>query len=1031
MKKITQFSVNYPVTILMMVLAVVLLGYISFTRLGVDLFPEIKSPQLFIEISAGEKSPEEIENLFVQNIEAQAIRQSDVVEVASTTEVGSAKITVTYAWNKDMDEAYLDLQKALSVYSQNSDIEEITISEYDPNDAPVMIIAMENSSIDDLDAMRKTAENYVRNKLMRLEGIADVKIVGDETAEVVIETSSYKLDAYGLTAATVAAKIKSYNQNVSGGTIEEKGTSYSVKGLSMIEDAADLENIVVGYYTEGKQGAMYRETPIFLKEVADVKILNKDPENIVRYNGKQCLGLSVYKEPRFNTSKAVENVISELEVIENALPSYNFTVVKNQGTFINAAINDVGDSAILGIVFAIIIIFVFLKRISTTLVIAIAIPISFVATFMLMYFQDLTLNMMTLGGLALGAGMLVDNAIIVIENIYRHLEKGKTIVNAAIEGTAEVGGAIMASTITTVVVFLPIVYMHGASGELFKDQALTVAFSLLSSLVVAILVIPVLMTKVFPSKKSNQVKSLNSIGFKWYTPLLEKILKARWTVIAISIALVVASYFMVDKVGSEFMPNAATNSFTIEVSLPEGTSLSRTSSTLNQIETIIHDGYSDYVSSVYAEVGSDFESGSSTTSDENTAIIYVQLNDVGFDNYQSLITSISEYLSTNEDIQFSFKQDETSLSALMGNEGAPLIVEIQGEEIDEISELTEQIRTEIAKIEGLYNVETSTENGAPEIDIKIDRVRAGIYDISTDDVITQISNRLEGTSAGSYDQNGELTDITIRQKKVSVAELNDLEITSGNKSYRLSDFSTISIEQLPRQIMRRNQTRIGQITAYTPEDIPFDHTVAQVRKQLENISLPKNYKIEITGEEVQRKESMENLTFALLLSILLVYMVMAAQFESLIHPFTILLSIPLALVGAVITFFLLGTPFNIMAYIGMIMLVGIAVNDSIILVDAINQNRSQGIKRTDAILLAGQQRIRPIIMTSLTTILALIPMTLSFGGSTALKAPMAWAVIGGLTTSTLLTLVLIPCIYTVFSRKDKISDTAVSSNITA
>jgi HAE1 family hydrophobic/amphiphilic exporter-1 len=513
MKKLTQFSVNYPVTILMMVMAVLILGYISFSRLGIDLFPNLNSPKLYIELTVGERPPEEIENLFVKGIESPAIRQSDVVNVSSVTQVGRAQITVEYSWGKDMDEAYLDLQKALNTYAQNSSIDEIKLTQYDPNASPVMIVAMRHDSISNLDEIRKVAENQVRNELIRLDGIADIAIAGHEQSEVVVQTNNHLLQSYNLTANDVATRIASYNRNVSGGTIEEQGTRYSVKGLGMIKRPEDLRRIIVGYYNQTSTTGVLTNIPVYLDDVADVIVDNKDPESIVRLNGERCVGLSIYKGPRHNTVKAVETLQQSLIKLERALPGYTFTKVTDQGSFINNAIGEVKDSAIYGIVLAIVVLFVFLRRINTTLVISLAIPISIIATFTLMYFQGLTLNIMTLGGLALGAGMLVDNAIVVMENIVRKLEQGKSIFDAAVEGTAEMGGPITASTITTIVVFLPIVYLHGASGELFREQAWTVAISLLSSLVVAILVIPVLVTKLFPKKeKTLSIKTSTSTG---------------------------------------------------------------------------------------------------------------------------------------------------------------------------------------------------------------------------------------------------------------------------------------------------------------------------------------------------------------------------------------------------------------------------------------------------------------------------------------------------------------------------------------
>lgn len=1020
MKKITQFSVNYPVTILMMVLAVLLLGYISFSKLGVDLFPELNNPRLYIELEAGNRPPDEIENLYVRNIESQAIRQSDVVNVTSVTKVGTANITVEYTWGKDMDEAFLDLQKAMSSYAQNVEIDAINISQYDPNSTPVMVVALENENLQNLDEIRKVAENYIRNELIRLEGIADVKLAGEELAEVLIETDPYLLKAYGLSASDISSKIQSYNRNVSGGSIEENGINYSVKGVSMIGDPSDLGRIIVGLKTETQPDGSTANVPVYLYDLAKISVTNKEPETMVNLNGVRCIGLSIYKEPHYNTVKAVSQLNKAFESITKALPGYSFTTVKNQGNFITGAIKEVRQSALFGIFLAVVVLFVFLRRITPTLVISIAIPISIIATFTLMYFQGLTLNVMTLGGLALGAGMLVDNAIIVVENIYRHMERGKSVAQSAIDGTAEVGGAITASTLTTVVVFLPIVYLQGASGELFKDQAWTVAFSLLSSLAVAILVIPVLVTKLFGNKENQ--KPVKTIQMNWYAGVLEKFLRFKWIIILISLLSIGGAAFLLPKIGSEFMPHSTSNNFTVEFKMPEGKLLERTALALTSVETMFKASLPEEIHSIYTQVGEvSSAAGGSTITSENSALMYVALTPVGVEKYNLVVQTFSNIMATNPEIEYSFLQEEGSLQSTLGNNEPPLVIEIIGDDLETISITTEKIKEVTMQMNGLYNVKSSVENGAPEIDIYIDRVQAGYFNLSVEQIITQVRNRLEGLDAGEYETSGEMRDITIRQPKLSIQELSNIEITSGTVRYLLSNVASITEEQLPREIHRSNQSRVGKVSAYVTDGVAFDQMVHLLEEKLKEVPLPDGYRIKMAGEELKRKESMEGLTFALILSVVLVYMVMAAQFESLVHPFTILLTIPLAMVGAILTFYIIGKPMNIMAYIGMIMLAGIAVNDSIILVDKINQLRAEGMKKQLAIVQGGVQRLRPIIMTSLTTILALVPLTFGFGESADLRSPMAWAVIGGLITSTLLTLVVIPCVYDVMTKKEKVN----------
>ncbi|MDH6314042.1 HAE1 family hydrophobic/amphiphilic exporter-1 [Parabacteroides sp. PFB2-10] len=1015
MRNIVKFAVNNPVTITMVVLAVLLLGKISYDQLSVDLLPDLNNPRLFIEIKAGERPPEEIEKQFVRNIESMAIRQSDVTEVSSVIKAGSAQITVEYAWSKDMDEAFLDLQKAMSSFAQNREIEELKITQHDPNQSPVILIGMSHQSITDMAELRKVAESYIRNELIRLEGVAEVSLSGQEINTLTIETDPYRLAAFNLTIDDIASRIETNNQSISGGRVSELGLQYLVKSASLFTSETDFENLIVGYRPiTAQQNATattgnVENAPIYLREVASVRFLNARPENIVRINGERSIGLSIYKEMRFNTVRVVDQVNKQLAVIEHALPGYQFRVITNQGTFIKKAIDEVKESAILGVILAVIVLFIFLRRVGTTLIVSVAIPISIVATFNLMFFNGLTLNIMTLGGLALGAGMLIDNAIVVIESIFRNQEKGSDIKEAAITGTSEVAGAVIASTLTTVVVFLPIVYLHGATGELFKDQAWTVSFSLLSSLVVAIMVIPMLYFWT-ARRKMETVQEVKAIGMKWYSPLLRNLLHHRWLVVGIAALIIVGTGLLLPFIGTEFMPRAESKAFTIDIKMPEGTQLERTSSAVANLEELLQTITEDPGLTLYSHIGTGSGSENAVFEGENTAMMKVILSP---ECKLSPETVIAHFIQTaeNPDIELTIGQDENSLSSLLGSEGAPIVVEVKGEELDEIADITEEVKERMLRVDGLYNVMSSVEDGAPEITISIDRTIAGINNLSVSTVIEQIRQQLSGREAGQMEYHGEMRDIVIKLPDIGLRELNALIIKSGDKEFRLQEIATLEQTQAPKEIFRRNQHRISKVTANMESAYSLDKMAQNIRSNLSDIELPLNYTVTVTGEEEKRQESMRSLMFALILSVILVYMVLASQFESLLHPFTILLTIPLAVVGAILLFFFTGTTINMMGFIGIVMLVGIAVNNSIILVDRINQLKLAGMELTDAIVEAGQQRIRPIIMTSLTTILALLPMTFSFGDGGSLRTPMAIAVVGGLITSTLMSLMVIPCVY--------------------
>ena len=1053
MKSIIKFAVSNPVTICMLVLAILLLGKISYDQLAVDLLPDLNNPRLFIELKAGERPPEEIEKQFVKNIESMAIRQSDVTQVSSVIRAGSARITVEYTWKKDMDEAFLDLQKAMNPYAQNKDITELKITQHDPNQSPVVLIGLSHRSITDMAELRKVAESYIRNELIRLEGVADVTLSGDEVSTLTIRTDPYKLDAFKLTVNDISSKIEANNQSISGGRVSELGLQYLVKSSSLFATESDFENLIVGYKavkaeegasaTAGTAGSTTAgsvdKAPIFLKEVADVRFENARPENIVRINGERSIGLSVYKEMRFNTIKVVDGVIRQLGMIEQALPGYRFQVITNQGTFIKNAIGEVKNSAVLGIILAVIIIFVFLRRLGTTLIVSLAIPISIVATFNLMFFNHLTLNIMTLGGLALGAGMLVDNAIVVIESIFRNQEKGMTVREAAITGTSEVAGAVIASTLTTIVVFLPIVYLHGASGELFKDQAWTVTFSLVSSLFVAVLVIPMLYDRITGRRDNGDgvggvcrdarpcvstvetttvdtTQTVIGIRITAYAPFLRALLRHCWVVIGCAVGLIALAGLLVPFIRTEFMPRAESRAFTAVIKLPEGTPLERTASAVGNLETLMHTISQDSLCTIYSHVGSGSGSENDIFEGENTAVMKVILSPSCPVPPEVVMEQFVQTTENTEGLEITLKQEENSLSSLLGSEGAPIVVEVKGEELDEIAALTDEVKQRLGDVRGIYNIQSSVEDGAPEVTISVDRTVAGINNVSVSTVIEQLKQQLTGLESGKMEYRGEMRDILIKVPDITLRDLGALVIRSGEKEFRLQEIATITHSQAPKEIFRRNQNRISKVTASLDAGHSLDRVAADIRLAVKDIDLPNNYSITVTGEEEKRQESMNSLLFALALSVILVYMVLASQFESLLHPFTILLTIPLAVVGAILLFFLTGTTINMMGVIGIVMLVGIAVNNSIILVDRINQLIQAGMPLDDAIVEAGSQRIRPILMTTLTTILALLPMTFGFGEGASLRSPMAIAVIGGLVTSTVMSLVVIPCVYYVFEK---------------
>ena len=1032
MKKIISLAVSYPVSILMMVLAVILLGTISFSKLGIELVPELKNPTLFIELKVGIKPPSEVEKQFIESIESIAIRQNGAVEVSSVSQTGYGRVTVQYDWGKDMDEAFLDLQKSLSAFSLNDEIDEFAISQFDPNAEPIMILGIYNPGSNDTEALRRVAENNFKNEFIKLPGIAEVRLSGEQEKEIVLQTDPDLLASFGLTVNDLVTKIQNYNRSVSGGFIEELGRKYVIKGLGIIEDPEDLEELVVGYTTRenaatntgaasitskvvtttADQPSASDKVPVLLREVAAIEVLNKEATSIVRVNQQRSVGMSIYKETNYNTVNAVNELTATLERLKTTVPGYEFVVIQNQGRFIKSAIDEVKESGLYGALFAMIVLFLFLRKIGMTLIISVVIPISIIATFNLMYFNGLTLNVMTLGGLALSAGMLVDIAIVVVENIFRKREEGLSVVDAAIEGTSEVSGAITASTLATIVVFLPIVYLQGPSGELFKDQAWTVAFSQMASLVVAILVIPMLYAQFFRRVKVEH--NQKQMKFKAYRSLLERVLQYKGAFILASFAMMLGAYLLIPIIGSEYMPQSGTRAISIDITLNNGTPLSRTSATVGQIEDHLLQMFEGQLDKIYSHIGPEqSQSGirNENVYHENKASLKLIFREDFEPEIASVTSRLSAYFERLPGIEATFSNDESALYSVVGDEQMPLVVEVSGADLKKLKPLTDSIMHAMAGNEDVYHPVSNLEEGVPQIQVDVDKYRAGLLNLSIEDVIVQIKDQLEGKNAGTIEQGGEMQTVTIKVPQISLSGLENIRIKSSQREFPLSEIANVSVEYASNSVYRKNQTRTVSIGARVNQDEPYDKVVKSIENSFTNLSVPPQYKIKVAGQEIRRQDSIRNLTFALILSIVLVYMVLASQFESLLHPFTILLTVPLAGVGAILSFFILGMPLNIMAYIGIILLGGIAVNNSIMLVDCINQNRLNGMTIREAILDAGQRRLRPIMMTSLSTMLGLLPLTFGFGESAELRSPMAIAVIGGLATSTLLTLVVIPCYY--------------------
>ena len=1010
---LSQFSTRYPVTVAMATLAVILLGWISFDRLGTDLLPDLQTPVVTIDLRAPGKAPREMEERFTRRVERDISTVRQVKRVYSVTRSGQAVVVAEFAWEADMDFALLDVQKKVATYAADEEVTLLDVTREDPQASSVMRLAIVGD--DDIDALVGTVETLVKPKLESLDGVASAEREGGAEKEVRVTLDPYLLEAFGLTPTAVVDRIQAANSDISGGTLREGQQSFLVKALGRLKDADDVRELIVGERRETGTGAGAVRVPVRVKDVGHVGLVYQEQETIVRLNGQECVGLAIYKEAGSNTVTVVGTVLDALDDLMADLPGLQLVTVENKARFIEDAIGEVEESALYGAILAIAVLLIALRSWTATLVIGVAIPISILATFTLMYFQELTLNIMTLGGLALGAGMLVDNAIVVIENIYRHLEKGEDPQTASAEGASEVGVAILASTLTTVSVFLPIVYVQGLAGELFKDQAWTVVYSLLCSLVVAMTTVPMLTARFL-----KKIPRSGTVGIRSnrYFKILTGVLSHKLMVVTTTLALLVVTGFLFKGLQTEFIPREDQGLFQIDLTLPEGSRLELTDKVAHRVgEMVAEIGQTD-IDHVYVRSGVDSSrlSGAGEPTGPNRASLIVALAKKRSQTVSQIVDAIDPYVRDLPDVELEYHLHETALEGVMGGQDAPIQVEVSGDNIDILTRLTGDLSQRMALQPTVYNVQTSFQGGQPEVDLNIREEVAAAFGLNTQTIIRTLERQLSGEIAGELSKDQRTRDIRVKYEDIDLGQLGSIRIEAPSGAVlTLGDVADMQVIEGPREILRESQKRVGRISAYVTEGKSLSEAIDHINQVIAQMVVPGGYRITIGGEEKQRSESFDSLKFALILSIVLVYMVMASLFESLLHPFTVMLSVPLAGIGVVLAFWMAQEPLSVMAYIGIIMLGGIAVNDAIVLVDRINQLRQDHVLR-DAVLQGAQDRLRPIMMTSATTILALVPMVIGFGEGAKLRAPMAIAVIGGLITSTLMTLIVIPVMYEVVDR---------------
>lgn len=1072
--KLVHTAVARPVTMWMFTLGIMLFGLVAMSRLAVNLLPDLSYPTLTIRTEYSGAAPAEVEQLVSKPIEESIGIIKGVRRVQSVSRAGRSDVILEFEWGSDMDVAVLDVREKLDVLLLPLDVKKPMLLRFNPNLEPIVRLALSRSDAADglstaqLVALRTYADEDLRRKLEAMSGIAAVRPDGGLTQEIQIQVDNEKLAQLKLDIKTINQRLLEQNVNQAGGRLETSSHDYLVRTINQFKSLDEIRNL----YIASVGGSNVR-----LSDIATVVDGFADRQSVTYVNGKQAIEIAIYREGDANTVQVAKSLLARLDELKKDLPAgYQLDLVYDQSTFIGDAINEVKSSAWIGGALAMVVLYLFLRNAWATLVISISIPLSVIATFNLMYSQHISLNIMSLGGIALAIGMLVDNAIVVLENIARYKEQGYSPMEAAKKGASEVSMAITASTLTTVAVFFPLVFVEGIAGQLFRDQALTVTYALIASLLIALTLIPAMasreLTAAGSSSADEEVSERWRANVWWKTPLypfvwtgyaikgllqllittlvvlwrgasklaswvftpllaavnwlltglerayrkvLQQSLQQRSLVLAVTLAVTAACYSLIPRLGFDLIPAMSQGEFYVEVQLPVGTAISHTDTVLVKLAEVA--SAQPEVERSYAQAGT----GQQMTVDPAIGgSHWGRLNIVlkpgtSQQDEQRVMQAMRDAVAQLPDV--TAKIDTPELFSF----ATPLEIELAGHDLAALRQASDQLVNQLEANARFADVKSSLRKGQPEITLHFDHLRLAQLGLNAADVAKRIANYVGGEVAGQFSVLDRKVDIRVRlaeEFRTSELELAQQIVNPGSPSpVPLSAVARIEREVGPSEITRVGQQRVALITA----NLAFgdvEQATRDAQAVLDSLSLPYGVSASLQGQSEELTRSYGSLMAALLLAVFLVYLVMASQFENLVQPLLILFTVPLAGAGAALALFLTQTRISVIVFIGLIMLAGIVVNNAIVLIDRINQLRSEGQDVASAIVEAGATRLRPVLMTTLTTVLGLLPMIFGGDGS-ELRAPMAVTVIGGLSVASLLTLVFIPVLYSLtFQRKE-------------
>ena len=1012
-----QMSVKRPVTTLMFMLIAILLGAVSIGLLPVDLYPSMDIPVGIVSVDYKGVAPEEIENLITKPIEQSVSTVTNLKKVTSYSREGNSIVVVEFEYGTDMNFASLEMREKVDMVkgALPDAASNPLVLKIDPNAQAIVQIGISGNM--GMAKLEKLVKDDILSRYERLEGVASVKTYGGNTKEVKIKVDPQKLSGYNLSLAYIQNILRNENLNLPGGRINKGDTELLVRTMGEFKTVDDIKNLPI---------TLNSGEIIKLSDIARVSLGYVDKSSISRVNGKGSLAIAVTKQSVANTVKTAQRVLIETEKIKKEYPNLDIVIGSDQSKFINSAVSNVTRDGVFGGLLAIFIIFLFLRNLRSTLIISISIPISIISTFALMNLAGITINLISLLGLTLAVGLVVDDSIVVLENIYRFRERGYERIEGAVAGAREVSLAVFSSTMTTVAVFLPVVFVKGFTGMVFKHLAFTVVFSMIASFIASMTVVPMLASKILAVGEIKErkhrglclgklldsflilIQKISTI----YGKILSYVLSHRKSTVAIVIVVFIASIGLVGMVGGEFFPKQDEGMLLVDVETPFGTSLEDSDRIVKKVEGIAFKIKEK--DKVFTSVGGSSEFTGIAANKSQVTVVLVDKNK----RKKSTTQIVNEIRGKVKSIiGAKITVSEVSSTGGGGPERSAIELEIRGDNIDTLKKISEDFAKEIKKVKGTTQVKSNVEEGDPEARVVVNRDVASQYGISVSEIGSAIKACVDGEKSTTFKYDGDEINVVVSldgDVKDSIENMKQIMVTGKNgQSVSLGQIAAVEYANSPTQIVRINRTRTITVGSQLDKR-DLQSVTKDIQKKLDNYQMPSGYSYRFTGQQEDMINAFKGLILALVLSIIIVYMILASQFESLIHPFTIILSVPFSLTGAFIGLFITHKALSVPAFIGLIMLVGIVVKNAIILIDYILVLRRSGMERKEAVIKAGFTRLRPILMTTMATTLGLSPLALGIGEGAETNSPLAIVVIGGLILSTLVTLVFIPVVYTIF-----------------